>query len=147
MPRISDRAKNLVPTLLLRSPLHRVMSGRYLEITFTGVRSARSYTTPVAYVTDGDKLLISTDSPWSRNISHDTPVSLRLRNRTINATARVVTDQADAARALRKLVDQIPGYAKAAELPKLNGNVSNDTIANAVNGTRTVIELSPREPT
>lgn len=41
---------NCVPQLLLRSPLHGLMSNRYLLITFTGRKSGKRYTTPVAYL-------------------------------------------------------------------------------------------------
>ena len=71
--------KNSVPTLVLRSPLHPLMSGRYALLSFTGRRTGRRYTTPVAYTRDGaDRLLLSTDSPWWRNLAGGAPVSLRL---------------------------------------------------------------------
>jgi hypothetical protein len=41
---------NCVPQLLLRSPLHGLMSNRYLLITFTARKSGKRYTTPVAYL-------------------------------------------------------------------------------------------------
>jgi hypothetical protein len=64
MVRTSDRLKNFFPSLILRSPLHQLMSGKYAIIEFTGRKSGRVYTTPVAYVRDGDRVLLSTDSHW-----------------------------------------------------------------------------------
>ena len=62
------RAMNRVPAAVLRSPLHRVMSGKYLLLSFTGRKSGRRYTTPLAYLAKGDDLLMTTDSPWWRNL-------------------------------------------------------------------------------
>ncbi len=59
---------NRVPQLLLRSPLHGLMSSRYLLITFTGRKSGKQYTTPVAYLGEGDTIILTTDSPWWKNL-------------------------------------------------------------------------------
>ncbi len=68
MASTAARFANTVPMLILRSPVHRLMSGRYAIIEFTGRKSGRRYATPIAYVRDGDRVLLSTDSPWWRNL-------------------------------------------------------------------------------
>ncbi|CAN5660530.1 hypothetical protein BH24ACT15_BH24ACT15_21450 [soil metagenome] len=62
----APRLANAVPTLVPRSRLHRLMSGRYAIIEFTGRTSVRHYSTPIAYVQDGGRVLLSTDSKWWR---------------------------------------------------------------------------------
>jgi len=44
------RVMNRIPATVLRSPLHPMMSGKYLLLSFTGRKSGRRYTTPVAYL-------------------------------------------------------------------------------------------------
>ena len=59
---------NKVPAAVLRSPLHRAMSDKYLLLTFTGRKSGKRHTTPVAYLKEGETLLMTADSPWWKNL-------------------------------------------------------------------------------
>lgn len=80
---------NRVPTAILRTPAHRLMSASTLLLQFTGRKTGRSYTTPVVYYRDGDRLLITTDSGWWRNFidGADVTVLLQGRQRTGRAIA------------------------------------------------------------
>src|SRR3954471_23711964 len=78
----------LNPTLgvLLRSPLHRLVSGGLVLITVTGRRSGREFTFPVSYQQDGEVVRIGVGWPeqkqWWRNLrGAGAPVRLRLRGR------------------------------------------------------------------
>lgn len=137
--------KNLFPSLILRSPLHPAMSGKYTIIEFTGRKSGRQYATPVAYIREGDRVLLSTDSPWWRNFTDPAPVRLRLRGRTVAGTATAVTDPEAAAAIIRRLVDAIPSYARPAELVKEDGRVSDAEIARGVAEGRVGIEVRLEE--
>src|SRR5215212_4045089 len=89
------RAVNRAPALLLRSPLHGVLSDGVLLLSFTGRKSGRRYTTPSNYLLDeaaGDTVLLTTDSPWWRNLRGGAPIALRLRGRELAGRAEVVTD-------------------------------------------------------
>ncbi|MGW4125684.1 nitroreductase/quinone reductase family protein [Nocardia sp. NPDC004711] len=132
MPTFVDRAKNLFPSLIIRSPFHGIMSAKYGMLTFTGRKSGRTYTTPMAYVREGNRVLLSTDSPWHRNLAGGAPVSLLLRGRTVQGVATCVYDPVEGAAILRKLVDAIPSYAGPAELATENGRVSDAEIVRAV---------------
>ncbi|SEE94343.1 nitroreductase/quinone reductase family protein [Ruania alba] len=132
---------NLVPSLLLHLPLlHRVLSGRYLILEFTGRRSGRRFRTPVAYVRDGSAVLMSTDSPWWRNVASNPGVGLRLRGREVSGTASVI-DDGHAARAHLARLSTIPGYAKAAGLERVGGQVPAMAIAEALDSGRRVIRI------
>lgn len=141
MATLASRAQNLFPNLILRSPLHFVMSGKYTIIEFKGRKSGRSYSTPVAYVREGDKILITTDSPWWRNMSGGAPVTVVLRGRRVSGKGTAVTDPARSAEILRKLVDAIPSYAGPAELERTDGRVSDAEISRAVAEGRVAIEV------
>lgn len=140
MPTIQSRLMNAVPRLVLGSALHPLMSSRYLILEFAGRKTDRRYSTPVAYIEEQGRLLISTDSPWWRNFTDQTPVSVRLRGRTRSATARRIDDTAASADALRRL-SQLPGYSRAAGLAKVNGVVPESAIQEAVDGQRVVIAI------
>ena len=138
-----SRLTNTMPRLILRSPIHRVMSGKYTIITFRGRTSGRTYTTPVAYAFDGDAVVVSTDSPWWRNLEGGRDVVLRLRNRDVTAVASPVHDRERAQRILRRLVDEIPTYARFAGLERSGSAVPDEVIARAVDGGRVAIEIRP----
>ena len=68
---------NTFPTLIMRSPFHAIVSSKYTIIEFTGRKSGRVYRTPVAYLQDGDHVLLSTDSRWYRPLGCSTRLSPR----------------------------------------------------------------------
>jgi F420H(2)-dependent quinone reductase len=78
-----NRTGNPLVSLLLRSPLHRLVSGRLALITVTGRRSGRVYTFPVGYRQDGDRVTIGVVWPerkvWWRNLRDGGRVGTRLR--------------------------------------------------------------------
>lgn len=72
---------NPLMALLLRSPLHFLMSGSLMLITFTGKRTGRSYTTPVRYVRDGEtvRCFTSRTTRWWPNLVGGAEVALTIR--------------------------------------------------------------------
>jgi hypothetical protein len=132
MPTFVDRAKNMVPALIIKSPMHRLMSDKYAILTFTGRKSGRAYTTPMAYVRTGNRVFLSTDSPWHRNLAGGAPVTMLLRGRNVTGTAVPAATTDDAAAVLRTLVDAIPSYAGPAGLAKRDGRVSDAEIHRSV---------------
>jgi hypothetical protein len=141
MPSTADRLKNLFPSLILRSPFHGLLSGRYAIIEFAGRKSGRQYATPIAYVRDGGRVLLSTDSPWWRNVAGGAPVRLRLRGRTVAGTATAITDPGEAGAIIRRLVDAIPSYAGPAGMTREGDRVDDTEIERAVAGGRVAIQV------
>lgn len=80
---------NPIITLLLRSPLHGLVSGMYLLITFSGKKSGRVYTTPVQYKQFGQTLKFVTrrSRVWWKNLRGGAPVTVRLRGQDRPAVA------------------------------------------------------------
>src|SRR5579863_8702157 len=105
-----NKLVNAFPSMIIRSPLHAIMSSKYANIEFKGRKSGRVYRTPVAYVRDGDRILMSTDSRWYRNVAGGAHVRMLVRGRTVEGTADTVTDADASAAILRQLVDAIPSY-------------------------------------
>ena len=85
---------NPMMALLLRSPLHFVVSGSLMLITFVGKRSGRSYSTPVRYVRDGAtvRCFTSRSTRWWRNLVGGAEVGLRIRGAEGRYQANVILD-------------------------------------------------------
>ncbi|HNP71746.1 MAG TPA: nitroreductase/quinone reductase family protein [Kouleothrix sp.] len=93
-PRRPPAFMNKLIGVVLRSPLHGLVSKDLLLLTFTGRKSGASITTPVTYTRSGERLLVFTGSPWWKNLRGGAPVTLRLRGRVVRATAEVSEDSA-----------------------------------------------------
>jgi deazaflavin-dependent oxidoreductase (nitroreductase family) len=91
--RFRARAVNPLLRVLMRSPLHRMLSGSVLLIAYSGRRSGRRYTLPVMYASAGDDLVVVAGDrerkTWWRNFTSDPqPVSVTLHGRRSAYTAR-----------------------------------------------------------
>ncbi|MEV0659895.1 nitroreductase family deazaflavin-dependent oxidoreductase [Actinomadura luteofluorescens] len=114
---------------LLRSPLHRTVSGRIALITVTGRRTGRAYRFPVMYARgeDGIHVLVGQQDrkTWWRNVRRPAPVRLLIAGRRLDGTAEVLKGPAaDAARA-----------AYVARFPRAAAAVSQET---------PVVRITPR---
>lgn len=84
---------------VLRSPLHRLLSGSTLLVRYRGKRSGREIRTPAQYVEDGDDVIILVGKPdtkvWWRNFRRGHPIELLVRGswRPMTAQAVVGADQ------------------------------------------------------
>lgn len=108
------RFLNQLPKAVLRSPLHPLMSRRYLLLSFQGRKTGRHYQLPLAYVRRDREVIMTTDSPWWHNLRGGRPVELQLAGRTLTGTGRAVTDDAAVGAALRALIEAQPSYARLA---------------------------------
>lgn len=78
-------------TWILRSPLHGLMSGNTLLLTYTGRKSRQSFTFPISYARQDDTFLLITHrrKTWWKNIQGGLPVTLRVRGQEIQGNAEV----------------------------------------------------------
>jgi len=74
---------NPIMKVLLRSPLHGVLSSGIMLITFKGIKSGRWFTTPVRYIHDGNtvRAFSSSETFWWRNLVGGADVTLRLKGK------------------------------------------------------------------
>lgn len=79
---------------VLRSPVHRLLSGMAIELRYTGRRSGREYVLPVQYARSGQRLVVRPQavqrSTWWRNFHTPAPVTVRLAGRIRRGTAQLV---------------------------------------------------------
>lgn len=83
---------NRTMSWVLRSPLHRIISGSVMLITFTGRRSGKRYTTPISYSRQGEQIIAFTHSPWWKNLRDGASVTLRLQGRDQQGYAQAIAD-------------------------------------------------------
>jgi len=105
---------NPLVTLLLRSPAHFLLSDSLLLITFTGVKSGRSRTTPLRYVRDGETIrcFSSKNTRWWRNLRDGAKVELTIGGGSGRYDAAVVLNDPTRVRAL--LADYLAQYPQDA---------------------------------
>jgi deazaflavin-dependent oxidoreductase (nitroreductase family) len=107
-----SKMMNKIPAAVLRSPLHPLMSKKYLLLSFTGRKSGKKYTTPMSYIREADSLLMTTDSPWWKNLRGEATVTVRVEGHEHEGIGEAVTQHAEVVRVLGRLLDAQPGYGK-----------------------------------
>ncbi|MVU79950.1 DUF385 domain-containing protein [Nocardia sp. ET3-3] len=129
---------------VLRSPLHRVVSGKLLVITVIGRKSGRVYENPVAYVEHDGTLLIGSAAKWRRNLRPGEPVRITLRGREIQADWEVITDLDDAAEPYRIIVTHNPTHGRIAGIGlNEDGGINREELAAALAKGTAVVKLWP----
>lgn len=85
---------NPVVKLVLRSPLHGLMSRNTLILEFKGRKSGKTYTTPVSYhATDSQvNCFTAKDYKWWRNLVDADEVGLMLQGRKVTGKPSVLAD-------------------------------------------------------
>lgn len=136
---------NPLMSLILRSPLHGLVSGRLMLLTFTGRKSGRQFTTPVGYIReDATTLYVLTESPWWKNMRDGAPVSVHLQGRKRPGRAAASDDPKQAAHAVKLMVKQNgPDFARQRFGVAVSPDDSVEAIADSVQGTKVVrVELN-----
>ena len=100
-----------------------------LEITVTGRTSGRTYSYPIWFALDGDKLYLipvkGSDTGWYKSLRKTPTLRLAARGKTLTAGARLITDKAQLDNILEKFRDKYgrnvksyyPRYDVAVEVP------------------------------
>jgi hypothetical protein len=86
---------NPVMRLLLRSPLHWLLSNSLMLITFTGRKSGKKFTTPVRYIQAGDtvRCFTAAENQWWRNLRSGARVSLLVKGKLSDYQAQAIFDK------------------------------------------------------
>jgi len=104
---------NQAMKFVLRSPAHGMVSKSMLLITFTGRKSGKTYTTPVDYSQDGDRVTIFTHANWWKNLRGGAPVTLRIQGRELQGLAEPIAEDKQAVAAgMMAHLRKVPSDAK-----------------------------------
>ena len=94
-----------------------------IEITVTGRTSGRSLSYPIWFALDGDKLYLipvkGSDTDWYKNLRKTPTIRLEARGKTLTASARFLTDEAQLGKVLEKFRDKYGRNVKS-YYPKLD---------------------------
>ncbi len=127
---------------LLRSPLHWPLSRYFMLLSWTGRKSGRSYTTPVSYVRDGDRLFVTTGDRWWRNVVGGGPVMVRLAGRRRAAVATPLTDRAECVAEHQRVFAERPFFRRLAGLPSFpGGGADPNAVRNSVDAGRMLVRI------
>jgi deazaflavin-dependent oxidoreductase (nitroreductase family) len=102
---------NPVMRLLLRSPMHPLMSSSLMLITYTGRKSGKVYTTPVRYLRTNSSIqcFTSADTQWWRNLRGGAEVTLTIQGEDKSFLAKVIENDPESTReALRHYLTVFP---------------------------------------
>lgn len=97
---------NPVMKRLLRSPLHWPWSRWFTVLEWTGRRSGRRYSTPVAYLLRGEEVWLTTGDAWWRNLRSNPLTQVWLAGKQVTGDATLVTD-------LQESVQPIPRCSRS----------------------------------
>jgi deazaflavin-dependent oxidoreductase (nitroreductase family) len=126
---------NFVVRLLLKSPLHFLMSNSVLLISYVGRKSGAAYSTPVRYIRSGSTLrcFTSEDVNWWRNVQANPAVSLLVQGTKSPYTAIVL--ERDPAQFQQLLSDFLAVYPQDAVYQEIrldsDGNLNSDDLTKA----------------
>ena len=102
---------------LLRSPLHRLLSGALMLITYTGRKTGKQYTIPIGYFVWGEGELMSFSSAcWWTNLRSKPPVTLLLNGRRVQAVPTVIEKREAVIDTLEEFIKRL-GPRAARRLP------------------------------
>ena len=106
---------NRVVRLLLKSPLHGVMSGSVMVIYFTGRKTGTRRSTPVRYLCEGESRVVcltGRETGWWPNFLEPRHVELQLAGRRVAALAHAQPDDTEhKTSALRETLERFPADA------------------------------------
>ena len=127
-----NKILNPLVILILRSPLHALMSTSLLLITCCGRKTGKTYTLPVQYAQAGNSIYIVPGMPekktWWRNLKEDSTVQLTLRGRNLPGNSHVLRPDSDAAEILKGFgayIQRFPALVKVHRIRTENGGNLN----------------------
>ncbi len=102
---------------LLRSPLHRLLSGTLMLVTYMGSKTGKQYTIPIGYFAWGQGELMSFSSArWWTNLRSSPPVTLLLKGRRVQAIPTVIEQREAVIDTLEEFIKRL-GSRAARRLP------------------------------
>ncbi|MDQ2941645.1 MAG: nitroreductase/quinone reductase family protein [Chloroflexota bacterium] len=132
---------NPIMKRLLRSKLHWPWSRWFAVVEWTGRRSGRRYSTPVAYLLRGEEVWVTTGDAWWRNLRSNPLMHVWLAGKQVVGDAAPVTDSLESAQLHATLFQVRPFFARLAGLPPRPGG---PVIARAINAGRVLVRIRLR---
>jgi F420H(2)-dependent quinone reductase len=121
---------NIVFSLLLRSPLHGLLSNRFILLSFKGRKSGKQYSFPVGYQREGNELQIISPRGWWKNLrGGNVPVTVLLKGRYRSGVAEAFHNDEVVVDAFHSFVRQHPSLIRRYHLEQdANGEVKRESV-------------------
>jgi hypothetical protein len=127
------KAVNVPMRAVLRLPFATPLSANLMLISYTGVKSGKSYRQPVSYARDGEMLLTPGGGRWTLNLKNGRQVRIRLRGRDVPAHADLVAEPAEVERLLGVIAAGNPRAMRYIPIPRRDdGRLDPDALAAAI---------------
>ena len=97
--------------MLLRSPLHVLMSHQTMLLTLQGRKTGKSYTVVVTYIQDGKAVFFLSRANWWKNLQGGAEVLLQLRGKAVKGFAEPVFDQSLTEQKITQIVEMNSNYS------------------------------------
>ena len=135
------RLLNPIMKMILKSPIHSIVSDRIMIITFTGLKTGIEYSTPVSYLQEDQTVYCFTHGRWWMNLKGGAVVRLRIRGREFEGKTEPISEDKDQiAKGLGKLLNAVPGDARYYNVAlDPNGNPDEDDLLRAADNTTMVV--------
>jgi hypothetical protein len=106
-------AFNFVFSTLLRSPLHGMLSTRFLLLSIKGQKSGKIYTFPVGYLDDGDVLQVIAVRGWWKNLRDgNVPVTVLLKGQKRRGIAETWYGEEKVTHEFQRLTEKFPSLIR-----------------------------------
>ncbi|MCK5645548.1 MAG: nitroreductase family deazaflavin-dependent oxidoreductase [Anaerolineales bacterium] len=114
MARLFNKIGNAFMMIILKSPLHAMLSRSICIITVRGRKTGIEYRTPVNYLRDGAVIWITSISErtWWRNLRAGQQVSLRIRGQNLTGQGNVIEGNEAVTQAFYEYLQLVPSRAK-----------------------------------
>jgi deazaflavin-dependent oxidoreductase (nitroreductase family) len=144
-----QRWVNLLVRGLLRTPgFCRIIGNRLVTVHVVGRKSGRRYSVPVAYVRQGDDLLIGTSFAWGRNLRTGDTVAMKFKGKLLQADVRAFTKEADVVLAYAHMARVNPAFARFTNVRLVaEGEPDSHDLHLAWRGGARAIRLTPQRLT
>ena len=124
---------NPIVKVLLRSPLHSLISKNTMIIEYVGHKSGRVMSTPVSYVRKGNDIFSFADPIhlWWKNLKANKDVQLTIEGKIYEGKAQIIENQDEIVESYNYFLNILPRSAKFSnvQLDENNDPLMDDVIA------------------
>ncbi|MDY7082062.1 MAG: nitroreductase/quinone reductase family protein [Halobacteria archaeon] len=113
---VEHKVFNPFVAFVLGSPLHLLLSWRFIVISYEGRKSGRRYSTPVIYRQSDDALVLFSSEEhvaWWKNFRGGHPLRVLYRGEWHDAEGNVVTDEDAVEEHIRWVLAPVPRLTRA----------------------------------
>jgi hypothetical protein len=137
---------NAVLRPLLRSPLHRIASGRLMLLSYTGGKTGNQYTFAVGYFPWDGEGLVSSSANWPKTLGNARNVRLLVKGQQFTAKPTVIKDAEQKADILAEFVRRNGAQAAKGLMLGLSGDRQPDRQQLLAAGAKTTFVCFALEP-